>query len=507
MLSSKFSKEKIYYEIKNPLQKNRIKQNKKNNNPFNLTNLNYQVLNSTHIQKKSNSYYNLFIGRLPKDNVKEKNLNNKRYIGNLSPKFILNKSSSTKLLNEKMDYDSFYYNDDNSILKQKILKKLKSAKKTKLINFTNSPHQTSYDNNKNLYCQTIQNHLLRKPVVIKFEKGININNIYNNSNIYNNNNDKIHINEIKKINKLSLTENRYKNKASVDFDKKHELFRNFDDLEKKSIEISKRSILKKNFSNKNFFDIKKDNNLKEIKQSLDAIRTKNKSKKKIGNNKIYNNTINNQKYIKTIYHVTKNKIKKNNYKNNSLENIKKLFIKKNNNLNTNSNSDYKRRGILSPYIIKRYVEDNIPETVLAITINQTKNNLKGFYKNVNKRKFNQNILPSISEEEDKIKINITNLVNILEKIINNRYLHIVRDSFRKIIEEKKINKNLNQICNTPRIIPNFKYVKKIIPKIIDKNKKHGENTIIKKNKLIITNKVKQNKFGIFRKKEKIKENE
>ena len=66
---------------------------------------------------------------------------------------------------------------------------------------------------------------------------------------------------------------------------------------------------------------------------------------------------------------------------------------------------------------------------------------------------------------------------------------------------------MNQICNTPRIIPNFKYVKKIIPKIIDKNKKRGENTIIKKNKLIITNKVKQNKFGIFRKKEKIKENE
>ena len=30
MLSSKFSKEKIYYEIKNPLQKNRIKQHKKN---------------------------------------------------------------------------------------------------------------------------------------------------------------------------------------------------------------------------------------------------------------------------------------------------------------------------------------------------------------------------------------------------------------------------------------------------------------------------------------------
>jgi hypothetical protein len=124
--------------------------NKKNNNPFNLTNLNYQVLNSTHIQKKSNSYYNLFIGRLPKDNVKEKNINNKRYIGNLSPKFILNKNSSTKLLNEKMDYDSFYYNDDNSILKQKILKKLKSAKKTKIMNLTNSPHQTSYDNNKNL---------------------------------------------------------------------------------------------------------------------------------------------------------------------------------------------------------------------------------------------------------------------------------------------------------------------------------------------------------------------
>ena len=493
MFSSKFSKEKIYYEIKNPLQKNRIKQYKKNNNPFNLTNLNYQVLNSTHIQKKSNSYYNLFVGRLPKNNVKEKNVNNKRYIGNLSPKFILNKSSSTKLLNEKMDYDSFYYNDDNSILKQKILKKLKSAKKTKLLNFTNSPHETSYDNNKNLYCQTIQNHLLRKPVVIKFEKGININNIYNNSNIYNNNNDKIQINEIKKIDKLTLTENRYKNKDPFDFDKKHELFRNFEDLEKKSIEISKRSILKKNFSNKNFFDIKKDNNLKEIKQSLDAIRTKNKSKKKIGNNKIYNNTINNQKYIKN--------------KNNSLENIKKLFIKKNNNLNTNSNSDYKRRRILSPYIIKRYVEDNIPETVLAITINQTKNNLKGFYKNVNKRKFTQNILPSISEEEDKIKINITNLVNILEKIINNRYLHIVRDSFRKIIEEKKINKNLNQICNTPRIIPNFKYVKKIIPKSIDKSKKRVENTIIKKNKLIITNKVKQNKFGIFRKKEKIKENE
>ena len=120
---------------------------------------------------------------------KPKETNTKKMNHNI----FLNQNMSTLLLNKKIDYDSFYYNDDKSILKQKILKKLNLKKKINNENSnTNISDKTKNINNISLnkislITSKYKNNYIRKPLLIKIEKGININNIYNNSNIYNNN--------------------------------------------------------------------------------------------------------------------------------------------------------------------------------------------------------------------------------------------------------------------------------------------------------------------------------
>ena len=120
---------------------------------------------------------------------KPKETNTKKMNHNI----FLNQNMSTLLLNKKIDYDSFYYNDDKSILKQKILKKLNLKKKINNENSnTNISDKTKNINNISLnkislITSKYKNNYIRKPLLIKIEKGININNIYNNSNIYDNN--------------------------------------------------------------------------------------------------------------------------------------------------------------------------------------------------------------------------------------------------------------------------------------------------------------------------------
>ena len=129
---------------------------------------------------------------------------------------------------------------------------------------------------------------------------------------------------------------------------------------------------------------------------------------------------------------------------------------------------------------KKFIEDNIPQNVLTlsfdkipITINSTSN-----YK---RNKHIKKILPSISEEDDKIKSNIINFVNIFKKIVNNKIFHMKKDSMTKIIEEIKINKNTNNIQNKAKHNANFIYAKKIIQKKINKNIRQNINKFVNVN--------------------------
>ena len=160
MISVKFPKESFYYEIKKNLLKNEKEKssnsiiiNYTNNNPINFTNINtinnYQTLNS---EKNLNKYRSKIMisnnYKKIKDNTNtiknklsiETNTieNNYFHMNNLSPLFTLNETMNAKTLSDKMDYKSFYYKDNNSILKKKILNKLNEQKKQKL----NSPQKT-----------------------------------------------------------------------------------------------------------------------------------------------------------------------------------------------------------------------------------------------------------------------------------------------------------------------------------------------------------------------------
>lgn len=497
MISVKFPKESFYYEIKKNLLKNEKEKssnsiiiNYTNNNPINFTNINtinnYQTLNS---EKNSNKYRSKIMisnnYKRIKDNTNsiknklsiETNTieNNYFHMNNLSPLFTLNETMNAKTLSDKMDYKSFYYKDNNSILKKKILNKLNEQKKQKL----NSPQKNQKNNNyisnkKNILLKTVQNNYLkRSPFYIKLKRDFN----KNNNNINLNFADKE-----KNNNNKSHTEKRSKNYNFFESSKRDELFRNFEDLEKKSIEISKRKINKNN-SNKYFFSVKKDNDLKEIKQSLDNIRTKLTSR-----NKYINKTISNQNSIKALYHISKIKTKINqNNQNNSFKKIKKIFIIKAN----------KRKINQSPYIKKNYIEDNNPLYTLSTPINNHK--YKEYFNTQNKnKKIKKNILPSISEESDKIKMNLNNLVYILKKIIAKRKIELISDFLRNIEKHKDKNKNkdINIVYNSAKKSSNIKYSKKIISKNINKNMKIFDNN---NNIRLLTNeKANRNKFSIYK---------
>jgi hypothetical protein len=219
-------------------------------------------------------------------------------------------------------------------------------------------------------------------------------------------------------------------------------------LEKKSLEISKRKMLKKKFI------IRKDNNLIDIKLSLDAIRKNSKNKL---NNKLKTPKKNNIKKSKIIYTY--------NNKNRSINNIKKLFIIQNNNKKL-FNDKTKLNQTLS--VTKKYIEDTTPQNVINLSITSTPKKLNSDFKN-KRNNYIKKILPSISEEDDKIKLNIIHLVNILEKIIENKNTHMKKDSMTKLKQQKKINKKINVVYKRKKLIDDHIYNKKFITKNINEN--------------------------------------
>ena len=133
-----------------------------------------------------------------------------------------------------------------------------------------------------------------------------MNNTYNNTNIYNNgypntskNIDNKNKNRISDINCTEKEINTYNFNEKKPL--KSELFRNYEDLEKKSFEISMRK-LRKNLSCKSI-DFKKDKNLREIKKSLKTIKNFHSKDKKDNTKKlkiIKFNDIKNYKKIKLL---------------------------------------------------------------------------------------------------------------------------------------------------------------------------------------------------------------
>lgn len=519
MFSVKFPKESIYYEITNDLHKNNKEKssnsiviNYTRNNPINYTKINtinnYQILKSVKnsilprnkiiFSKKfkniNNNTYSIKDKLLNETNKEKTPVIEKKYhqIINSSPMLTLNKSLNIKSLSDKMNFDSLHYNNDNSILKQKLLDKLDELKKQKLFSPQNT-HKDNFITNNNILLRTAQNSCIISQNFFKFKRRLN----------ENSNNYSLDLTGYeKKIDNKSYSEKRSKYYNFFESSKKPELFRNLEDLEKKSIEISKRKMIKKN-SNNYIFGIKKDNNLKEIRKSLDNIRAKKhleEGKSKLNpesnsRNKYIsiNKTIHDQNSIQALYHISKikTKINKNNTNtNNSIKKIKKVFIIKRNNKRKSNNEKINK----SPFVKKNYIEDSNPLNIVSNSIDNSRHIIH-FPKDKNNKKSNKNILPSISEEN---KMNFNNLVYIIKRIIENKKIELMSDFLRKIKSSNKIKKDVNIVYNSAKRASNFKYSKKIIPKKINKIMKLGDNKNNNIIKLLSNEKRSQNKFSIFK---------
>ena len=523
---------------------------------------------------------------------------------NISQKIYVNKNKNLGYNNQKDkdridDESNIFYNNAKRIIKQKIIKK------------TNSKNNNYYVNTELSATSLYKNKFIRKPVVIKFENGFNINNIYNNSNIFNNsctstskNKDTQDENE-KEENKKAKMKERVKTdlriKPYVFYEKKNgksELYRNFKDLEEKSKEICKRRT-KKNLSDKTF-DFKKDIDLVDVRQSFEFIKnskSKNKDKKIINDKKKRQNKINKRNNIlncnknilfnssklnnkeKKFFNINENKMKENNYY--SQENIyineekstdnNKYYINKNinininnnvrfksiydaknkidNNLNTENNckiqtlninfshglnkdsknknisnknneknnnksnyyykiNNYNKKdhhyGNKTPIVCKKFIEDyslsenmtHLPKSYFSkLTISKNRNNRQI---KVNKKtptveisqKKIKKLLPSILEEEEKIKIdktknkevnsNIISGVKKIQKIIKSKDMDVIKEIFKILVHYYELPDTYsNTFHNSIGQFSGIKYVKKIIPQ--EKDSKIRKNNILGKN--------------------------
>ena len=568
---------KIPFVINHPLKEEELRNNKSeivNNHNFSsyIKKANNNKNISPTLTKNKTAFFpksDLIIDYYINNNLSKSNSN---FFSYKDKKIFVNKNKDLgNYIQKEKEKEKMVYNN-NKNYNHKIITKLRKIKRE------HSPKDHFIDEdlcNSNSY----KNCFLRKPVVIKFEKDFNMNNTYNNTNIYNNgypntskNIDSKNRNRISDVNCTEKEINTYNFNEKKPL--KSELFRNYEDLEKKSFEISMRK-LRKNLSCKSI-DFKKDKNLREIKKSLKTIKNSHSKDKKdntkklkiikfndiknykkiklLKNNNLSLNSINNikndnnkyntqqqqniydggieeksnfkKKQNKRIYF--KNKLVSNKEKNNSKTinntiNSKEKKQRKNIELNDTVykklNTNQKEYQIVTkenhrknktPIIRKKFIEDYkhisinsnklsyshiFSSSNLSLKKNKSQKHIKVNIKNSTSLIKNKNkILPSILEEEEKIrnsnnriiKISIINFIKILQKIIDSNNSQILRAKFELLVlYSDKIKTNRQTTKNSFSQFSDMKYVKKIIPNNIKKNKINAKcnlkKNIIQKN--------------------------
>ena len=444
--------------------------------PKNLnTNINNSSSNLTLIPNKTDSYQNILSPQICLDGV---SLNNSFKIEIspkkiLSPKIIVNKNKNLRLHPQKeKDKDLLLY-PDNHILSEK-----------DNINTINNVHQilntqikekyglntvnTEYNINPEIsFSNLYTKNYIRKPVVINFKNGFNSINIKeknntddkrdlskekNKENIPNNNQ------QMKKV----KTENKIK---PYNFYKKNnletELFRSFEDLEKKSLEISKRKMKKNSFYSISSF--KKENNLDELKESLENYRVKTKSnlrRKKKKKEKFINYSDNNN-----IKNGSLKIIKNNNYKAlNSNENkISKI---------EEYNSNIKNQSCSNTNITRHWhrPRSNILDNINFSLFNDSKcnKNKRSNFVQIPKVK-SEELLISNSDRENMKKKSIK--INIIEENKTENIYNIT-------LNTNNVNETFNRFHVSLNYDQNFKYKNYIIRQKYGKKHNINENSKI-----------------------------
>ena len=300
----------------------------------------------------------------------------------------------------------------------------------------------------NLYTK----NYIRKPVVIKFKKGLNFNNIKNSNN---NNEQKVFSQE--EENKENIPNNhqqlkKIKTEAKIkpyNFYKKNsletELFRSYEDLEKKSLQISKRKKSKNSLCSPSHF--KKEHNLEKLKESLENCRIKTKMNLKRKKKK-------KQNFINQ---------SDNNNKNNLNNNNKKKIIRKSKNMTLNLDNKLEEYN----YNIKRKKNINSNKNNLwQRTKNSNINNIN--FSCINTNKINKNKRSNCAKiskvKSEELLINSPNCQNIKKKNIKINFIeeNKTENIYNITLNTNNVNGAFNRFHVSLDYDQNFKYKNYII---------------------------------------------
>ena len=467
-------------------------------NNLNINTNNYNSNLSTIPNKTKNSYNNILSPQICLDEI---NFNNSFQLEIspkkvLSPKIIVNKNKNLRFHSQKekenikepsllTDNTIFSEKDNISIINNERQTFNSNIKEKYGLNTINTDYNINPEINfSNLYTK----NYIRKPVVIKFE------NCFNHTNVKekNNKNDKDQ-NLFDEENKENIPDNnqrlkKMKTESKIkpyNFYNKNnletELYRSFEDLEKKSLEISKRKMKKNSICIVN--GIKKEHNLEELKESLENYRIKtrnNLKRKKMKKENFINHTekniikndsikLNNKKSNKII-NSNKNKISEYNFNikkpaNIISDNVSHWHRQKNKQNNDINFNDYK------PYENKRSNISHIPKVKSEeLLINNQS------YENTKKKSIKINF---IEENKTENIYNITLNTNNVNEAFNRFHVSVNYDhnfKYKNFIIRQKYGKkhNINERSkiqnNNKNIIKDSDKNTSILRKFIGDNK-------------------------------------
>ena len=404
-------------------------------------NLNNSSSNLTIIQKKvENTYNNNILS--PQVCLNDVILNNSFKIEispkkDCSPKIVVNKNKnlgfhSQKEKEIKKEPPSL---TENTIFSEKENNKIFNKYGLNTVN-------TEYNINPEIcFSNLYTKNYIRKPVVIKFKNNSNNTNMKNNENAK----EDLSKDENKEnvaCNNQQLKKVKIENKIKpYNFYKKNnvetELYRSFEDLEKKSLEISKRK-MKKN-SKKPLTNFKKENNLEELKESFEKYRIKSKNnmrRRKMKKENFINN-IDNNKAINDSIKINTNNRKKN--------------------INMDNKTRWHRKGSLQGNALNfLYINDN----------------------KFNKRKSNDIQIPKVKSEE--LLLNNLNYENMKRKSIKINFIEEdkTENVYNITLNPNNENKSFNRFHMSLNYDQNFKYKNYIIRQKYGKKHNTNENSKI-----------------------------
>ena len=407
-----------------------------------------------------------------------------------SPKIIVNKNKNLgTIIQKEKDKDKEKNKENENIYSNTYFNKDNTNNKTKNKTDSQNLNNEYFINPDISFSNLYTSKYIRKPVVIKFNNGINPINITNSINSTSCNNysaQKIDFSmslQEKEENKGNKENNYLKDRIKTDerikpynfYEKsqlKSELYRSYEDLERKSMEISRRR-LKKNGSSK-FENFKKDTNLVDVKQSMDNFMQKFKSKKRINNNskrEFKTKIISKNRRVKNISVIKNKDTSFNSFKTKDNENENNNFIMNKENINLNHNFWQEERNF-------HYNNDNDINNENNNNININKNiktlNFKNMYNKYNQKKINNNEKRNRNKNEAKFYIKRNNMsINLIEDQKNENVYNI---SLNECNNFNNNSLNYNNSFNSKKSFIRKKYGKKNnINKILENYKTQINN--------------------------------